>query len=155
MSDTFARFWERERDRLYRVLAVGLDDADLAAEAVDEAMARALQRWSRVGALEDPAGWVFRVARNWATSRVRKWRRRPTVPTEDLDRPTHDVPTDVDVHAALRALPEKHRTVLVLRFHLDWQVDRIAAVLDVPSGTVKSRINRALTALGDREEVGR
>lgn len=153
MDEEFAVFWSRERDRLYRVLAVSLVDDGLAAEAVDEAMARALQRWEQVRPCDDPAGWVLRVARNWATSWLRKWSRRPTVPTEDLDRPTSDRLPDVDVDRALRDLSEKQRLVVVLRFYLDWPVERVAGVLGVAEGTVKSRTHRALKELGAVEEV--
>jgi RNA polymerase sigma factor (sigma-70 family) len=151
----FEGFWSRERDRLYRVLSVGLDDPELAAEAVDEAMARALQRWDRVSRYDDPAGWVFRVARNWATSWHRKWSRRPSLRTVELDQPEEASFPDIDVQRALGALNEMQRTVLALRFHLDWPVDRIAEALDVPPGTVKSRLHRALRDLGEREEVTR
>jgi len=155
VAEDFAGFWERERDRLYRVLAVGLGDADLAADAIDEAMARALQRWDQVGRYEDPAGWVLRVGRNWAISWRRKWSRRPFLPLAALDRAEEDRPPDVDVLRGLAALTETQRTVLALRFHLDWPVERIATALEVPAGTVKSRLARALAALGEREEVSR
>jgi hypothetical protein len=53
----------------------------------------------------------------------------------------------------VRTLEEDHRTVIALRYFHDLKVDEIAAVLDVPAGTVKSRINRALAKLA--ESLGR
>ena len=53
----------------------------------------------------------------------------------------------------MRALDEDRRAVIALRYFLDLKVDDIAAVLDIPSGTVKSRINRALARLA--ESLGR
>ena len=150
--ESFEAFWARERDPLFRVLAVSLGDPDLAAEAVDEAMARALQRWNRVQGYDRPAAWVLRVARNWATSWHRKWSRRPTRPADDLDRPVTDTPPDVDLHAALARLPERDRTILGLRYLMDWSVAEVALAVDVPEGTVKSRIHRALARL-EHEEV--
>lgn len=149
----FEAFWAKERDRLYRVLAVGLGDPALAAEAIDEAMARALQRWEKVGSYDDPAGWVVRVARNWAVSWRRKLARRPTVAAEQLDYPSHDDVPDLDVRRVLSGLPEQQRTLLAMRFLLDWEIARIAAALEVPEGTVKSRLHRTLRQLGDSEEV--
>lgn len=65
----------------------------------------------------------------------------------------HDAPASValrlDVMTALDELPAEQRVVVVLRFWLGLPVDDIAAVLDVPTGTVKSRLSRAL----DRLEV--
>jgi len=49
-------------------------------------------------------------------------------------------------------LPEIHREVIYLRFYLDYEYKDIALVLDVPEGTVKSRLNRALESL--REQIG-
>lgn len=149
--ESFEVFWARERDPLYRALAVSLGDAALAADAVDEAMARALQHWRRVAGYDRPAAWVWRVAVNWATSWHRKWSRRPTRPAEDLDRPVADVLPDLDLHDALADLPDRDRAVLALRYLLDWTVPEVAAALDVPVGTAKSRIHRALGRLEQAE----
>lgn len=146
-------FWAQERDRLCGVLAVSLADGALAAEAVDEAMARALQQWSKVQGYDDPAGWVLHVARNWAISWRRKLRRRPTLSTEALDRPVRDVLPDVDLTQALANLPESQCLAVVLRYGLDWPVARIASALQVPDGTVKSRLHRALDALAQQEAL--
>lgn len=153
--EEFAAFWRRERDRLYRALAVAVGDDGLAAEAVDEAMARAWQRWQRIGGYADPAAWVFRVARNFSTSWWRKWSRRPTEPAEALDRAVTDPASDPDVVRAVRGLPEPQRSVLVLRFWLDWPVERVAEALGIAPGTVQSRTHRALKALEGSEEVAR
>jgi DNA-directed RNA polymerase specialized sigma24 family protein len=75
VTDGFEAFYRAHVDRVYRALAVTLRRDDLAHEAVDEAMARAYARWSVVGTLDNPAGWVFRVGLNWATSWWRKLRR--------------------------------------------------------------------------------
>lgn len=140
---------------MYRALALTLADPGLAAEAVDEAMVRAWSRWDRIGGYDRPAGWVYRVALNWATSRLRKLRRRPIRPAEQLDSATYDRLPDVDLADRLRAMDVKHRTVLVLRYFLQWTPKEIAQVLDVPVGTVKSRLSRATTKLRDEMEVGR
>jgi RNA polymerase sigma-70 factor (sigma-E family) len=152
-ASTFDAFYRRERDPLYRALALTLADADLAAEAVDEAMVRAYQRWARVTDYDNPAGWVYRVALNWALSRLRR-RWRSVVVAAVPDRAAADEPDrDVGVlAAAVAALSPRQRAVVVLRFHLDWSVDQIAAALGVPAGTVKSRLHRALAAL--RESLG-
>ena len=155
----FEAFWSRERDRIRLALLLTLNDAPLAAEAVDEAMARAYPRWSRVSSLRDPAGWVFRVGLNWARSSLRKRGLRPTLSVEALDRAAggeQDLPaTDGALWAAVARLPVKQRAVIVLRFYLDWPLEQIAEALEIPPGTVKSRLHRALKALGSTKEVRR
>ena len=55
----------------------------------------------------------------------------------------------------LRALTPEHRAVVVLRYLLDWTPGEIAAALDLPRGTINSRLRRALDVLGRRlEESG-
>ncbi|MCC5948208.1 MAG: sigma-70 family RNA polymerase sigma factor [Nitriliruptoraceae bacterium] len=149
----FTACWVRDRDRLRRALALSLGDAPLASEAVDEAFTRAYARWDRVSQLDDPTAWLYRVAANWATSWLRKRRLRPVRPAESLDRPTEDRPDDGWVLDALAALPATQRSVVVLRFYLDWDIARIASALEVAPGTVKSRLHRALARLRTEQEV--
>src|SRR5687767_6390688 len=60
----FDDFYGRARPDIARALSLALGDVDLAVEAVDEAMARAYERWPTVSRLERPEGWVYRVAMN-------------------------------------------------------------------------------------------
>lgn len=149
----FASFWESEREPLYRALALLTGDHRLAGEAVDEAMTRAWARWERIREYERPAGWVYRVARNWATSWFRKARRRVGTDPAELDRAVTDVVPDVDVQGLLEGLAQRDRELLVLRYFLEFTPTEIARWQDVPVGTVKSRLHRALAGLrGEVEE---
>jgi RNA polymerase sigma-70 factor (ECF subfamily) len=145
----FVSFYETTRERIARALALTLGDGDLAAEAVDEAMARAYQRWSTVGRYENPGGWVYRVALNWATSALRRRRRQPVPHAErgPLDVPTMGEP---DVLAALAELDVRQRSVVVCRFYLGMSEAETAAALGTRPGTVKSRLHRALRHLQSR-----
>ena len=152
MTDTasFDAFYRQERGPLFRAVALTLGDADLAADAVDEAMARAYQRWSAVSRYDNASGWVYRVALNWAISHLRR-RRRRTAPLLQGQTGEPQLPDPV-LAAAVRSLPVAQRSVVVLRFHLDWSLEDIAIALTVPVGTVKSRLHRALGSL--RETLG-
>ena len=138
----FDGFYRAHRDRLCRALDLTVRDSDLATEAIDEAMARAAQRWEVIGGYDAPEGWVYRVALNWARSVFR--RRRPLPWRGEA---LWDTLPDPDVSRAVANLPLKLRIVIVARFYLDWSVSEIAEGLEIPSGTVKSRIHRALASL--------
>jgi RNA polymerase sigma factor (sigma-70 family) len=56
----------------------------------------------------------------------------------------------LDLHVAIRRLEEDLRSVVVLHYLADLPVDEVAAILDIPAGTVKSRLSRARTALAAR-----
>jgi RNA polymerase sigma factor (sigma-70 family) len=142
---SFEGFYRRHADPTRRALSLALGDADLGAEALDEAMTRACERWDEVGTYANPAGWAYRVGLNWARSRQRRnrWRDRRPVP----ERGVLAVPGDPELAAALGRLTTEHRAVVVCRYYLDWSVADTAAALDVPEGTVKSRLARALDTL--------
>lgn len=144
---TFDDFYERYRVELYRAVAFAVGDPDLAKEAVDEAFTRAASEWTKVGRYEAPAGWVYRVAVNWARSVLRRNRYRHHVPIASAS--FDDLP-DVDVLHEVARLPHRQRVVVVARYYLDWSLADIAAALGVPVGTVKSRLNRALGVLERR-----
>jgi RNA polymerase sigma factor (sigma-70 family) len=118
-------------------------------EATDEAMTRAYQRWRQVGILDNPAGWVYRVALNWATSILRR-RHRPLPARRQAE--TADLPrmNEPDVTAALQELDVRQRAVVVCRYLLDWSEAETAAALATPVGTVKSRLHRATRQLATR-----
>jgi RNA polymerase sigma factor (sigma-70 family) len=146
----FEDFYRRASVEVFRTLVVVLRDADLAQEAMDEAMTRAFERWSRVGHYENPAGWVYRVALNWARSRLRKRSREKLADPEPALR--SDPMPDPELDAAVARLPLHHREVVVFRFLRDMTQEQISELLDIPVGTVKSRLHRALETL--RKEVG-
>lgn len=144
---SFDRFYLEHHDSVARALALTLGDPALGVEAADEAMTRAYQRWSTVRTYANPPGWVYRVGLNWARSFLRR-RKRMVVTSLVADAPTHDpAPADPALARALAELDEKHRSVVVLRYLLDWSVEQTADALDIAPGTVKSRLHRALAAL--------
>lgn len=151
----FEDFYRARREQVFRGLTLTLRDRDLAADATDEAMARAYQRWRSVRSHHNPEGWVYRVGLNWARSRMRRTKREVRGFRLE-DRPAPDTtPDDPAISAAIEALPLQQRAVVVLRFYFDWSTDQVAKALGVPSGTVKSRLSRALERLESQVEVSR
>lgn len=144
----FEDFYRRERAGVLRALAYALDDPDLAVECVDEAMARAYERWDSVAQMTSRTGWVFRVAMNHGRNRWRRLkleRRKP--PRPDPQPADIEGVSDPAIARALAQLSVDHRTVVVLRYHLDWSLEQIAEAMHDPIGTVKSRLHRALGRL--------
>jgi RNA polymerase sigma-70 factor (ECF subfamily) len=141
----FTDFYRRHWRGIASALAITLGDRELGTEATEEAMVRAYSRWNRLSGYDNPAGWVYRVGLNWARSHHRRVAR--LVPFVDHDRAGVDAVSDPGIRRALLRLDVKHRAVVVCRLLLDWSVDETAAALDIPPGTVKSRLHRALSTL--------
>lgn len=147
--DDFEAFYRANIDRVYRALAVTLRHDELAREAADEAMARAYARWATVGHFDNPAGWVFRVGLNWATSWWRKVRREQP-PVLDAVHPQVGPPDNaVLARDALAQLPLPQRAVITCRILLELTTIETAVALGLTEGTVKSRLSRGLSALRD------
>ena len=103
-SERFDAFYAAARDRLTLQVAALTGDVTEAADHVQEAFVRAWARWDRVESLDDPEGWVRRVARNLAVSRWRRARRvvlRASVPEVVVEWDDEER----ELLAALRTLP--------------------------------------------------
>lgn len=149
----FETFYRASWPAVYRPLAATLGDADLAAEAVDEAMARAFARWTAVRTADNVEGWVYRVALRWAVDRIRRRQReRSLVPRLGSPRQDGEPLVEPGLDSALAVLPIEQRAVVVLASALDWSEREIAEALGIRSGTVKSRLHRGLDRL--RKEMG-
>ncbi|KAG1649994.1 RNA polymerase sigma-E factor [Nymphon striatum] len=118
-------------------------------------MARACERWDKIGTYDNPTGWCYRVAMNWATSRWRKRKREVITDRLPAPKPAEDYDFEEQdrLLAALRELSIDHRSVIVLRLVEDWSIAETAEALGIAPGTVQSRYARALRRL--REEPHR
>jgi RNA polymerase sigma-70 factor, ECF subfamily len=133
---------------LHQVYALTGDLAE-AQDCVQEAYARAWQRWARVGRHDDPEAWVRTVARRIAVSR---WRRARTAMGYLLH---HGKPETTaapsENHAllvrALRDLSQPQRDAVVLHHLVGLSVEEVAHRTSSPVGTVKARLHRGRAAL--------
>jgi RNA polymerase sigma-70 factor (ECF subfamily) len=144
----FAECYEQSYTALTRQMYVYTGDLSLAQDLVQEAFCRALPRWSKVCAYDDPVAWVRRVAFNLAKSR---WQ-RAKVAARYLrgQREQHAQgpgPDRVAAVAALAKLPAQQRRAVVLHYLADKSVADVAAEEGVPIGTVKSWLHRGRLAL--------
>lgn len=138
-----------EQRLLYFIRRVGADEAD-AWDVLQKTWLRVL---GGIGSLDEPRSlvpWLYQVARNAARSHAR-YRDPPREQLDDRPAPATTDPAGFEdaeqVHRGLLALSRPHREVLTLFFLEDLSVDQAAAVLDVPAGTVKSRLHYAKIAL--------
>ncbi|HEY7874911.1 MAG TPA: SigE family RNA polymerase sigma factor [Actinomycetota bacterium] len=145
----FSGFCSSHYNRLVGVLGLYCGDRATGEELAQEALARAWSHWAKVRDLEDPAGWLYRVAMNLANSHFR--RKRAERRAHQSGRPIPDGGEDpaaiLAIRAAVAQLPRRKRTVLVLRYYLDLPFAQVAQLMDAPESTVKSLARRALEDL--------
>lgn len=135
-------------------------DREEALDVAQEATLRVLSSLERFDAERPLRPWLLRITRNLVHDR---WRRRRNRTEVALSEELLAEPENVDpeqrlerlerqrlVWRELAALPEDAREIVVLRDYRDLTYAEIAGVLDVPLGTVMSRLHRARARLGDR-----
>ena len=150
-AESFDAFYAGTNRRLLHQMYAMTGNLADAQELVQEAYARAWQRWSSVSAYEDPQAWVRTVAWRLAAS---KWRRAKTAmaamvrhgASEDTPEPSID---NVALVAALRQIPEAQRRAIVLHHLAGRSVAEVAHEVGAPEGTVKARLSRGRAALAE------
>ncbi|HEV2376736.1 MAG TPA: SigE family RNA polymerase sigma factor [Streptosporangiaceae bacterium] len=148
-ADGFDAFYAGSVRRITGQLYAMTGDKDQAEECVQEAFARAWQRWGSVSGFDDPEAWVRTVAYRISVDTWRRALRR----TKAYRR--HGVPEDtpgitpdsIAIMSALRQIPDAQRRAIVLYHLVGLPVGQVADETGVPAGTVKARLARGRQAL--------
>ena len=157
----------RHQDRIHalcrRMVGHPTDAQDVAQEAMISVV-RGLPSFDGRSAFTT---WLYRITTNACLDELRRRQRRPLVALPDLDREIDAGPSQggapdlaeqaadkLDIDAALAALPLEFRAPVVLRDLCRLDYREIATVLDIPPGTVRSRIARGRAALAASLDPG-
>lgn len=138
---------------LWRYVVWLTGDREFAEDVVQEALLRAWRRPRVLDQSETSArAWLFTVARNLVVDHARSARSRNEIVTDAPPERAIADQTDALLDAwlvsdALTALSREHRIVIVHSYYLGQSTAEIARELDIPDGTVKSRLHYALRAL--------
>jgi RNA polymerase sigma-70 factor (sigma-E family) len=148
----FHRFFEEHHRELARLAYLLSGDADAADDLAADALAAAWRRWDRVRSADQPIAYVRKIVINLAGSRVRRLIRErkklsivKAMAQERTEAP--DVPTTIDVRAALQRLPARKRACVVLRHAFDLSEQETARLLGISVGTVKSQTSKGVAEL--------
>ena len=151
--DAFAELIDGALRRLDAAARLILRDADLAQDAVQEALIRAWRDLPGLRDLDRFDAWLYRLTVNACLDLVRRRRRRPIEvqlsPIDTMNVPDHSSAflEHESVDAALRRLDPGHRAVVALHYLLGMPLSEVAVSLGIPYGTAKSRLHYALTAM--------
>jgi RNA polymerase sigma-70 factor (ECF subfamily) len=121
------KYQNRVYDTAYWLMAEPEDAADATQEAFISAF-KSIRRF-RGGSFR---AWLLRIVTNACYDEMRRRKRRPTTPLEDLE-----------IRACLARLPDKYREVMVLADVEGFKYQEVAQIIGIPLGTVKSRLARA------------
>ena len=135
----------------YRLSGTTTDAEDL----VQEAFCRAQEKLGQLRELERAKAWLFSILRNTYLHRLRLGQRSRTVPLNDLGdvaEPPENLPEiePQKLQEALSELPEIFRTPVIMFYFEEFSYRDIAEQMEVPLGTVMSRLARAKSYLRSR-----
>jgi RNA polymerase sigma-70 factor (ECF subfamily) len=152
-DQAFGTLMERHERRVYNLAYRMMGNAEDARDATQDAFVSCFRHLSAFRGDSAFSTWLHRIAVNACYDALRK--RRDTTSLEE--RPVEAAPVPdpsdqtvfhIDIQRALVAVPVDFRVVLVMHEIQDMPIDDIAAILEVPVGTVKSRLHRGRVALG-------
>ena len=149
----------RYRDKLNNFIYYFLGDVEIAEDIVQDTMIKLYQKKHYYKEIAKFSTWIYTIAKNLANSELRKRKRRKTFTLSELSkdkrnydlvdmnaRVEKDIESEYDlkkIKLAINNLSTSSRTVIVLRDIEKLSYSEISSIIDVPIGTVKSRINRA------------
>ncbi|MFB7654213.1 MULTISPECIES: RNA polymerase sigma factor SigM [unclassified Streptomyces] len=158
--DAFGELVRRHRDRLWAVALRTLGDREEAADAVQDALVSAYRAAHTFRGQAAVTTWLHRITVNACLDRARKAASRKTAPVDDTERleqllephESASAPAERnDLHRqllkALGTLPADQRAALVLVDMQGYPVAEAARILEVPTGTIKSRCARGRARL--------
>ena len=150
--DEFERLMAAYRDKVFRLCWAMLGDRALAEETAQEVFIRV---WKGLGSYRGQSSvstWIYAIARNTCLTALRMKAAHATVSLESpgvaAEAEARHAPAPArsggpDVLAAVAQLPEKHRQALLLYHMEERSYEEVAAMLDLPMGTVKTYLHRA------------
>jgi RNA polymerase sigma-70 factor, ECF subfamily len=157
-AQAFTELATRHERRVYNLCLRVLGNRDDAADATQDTLLAVVRKLDGFRGESAFTTWLHRIAMNVCYDHLRRAQRRPMlhrVADEDLPAPEGQpipdhadaVAGERDVAAALAAVPEDFRIAIVLADVQDLAYEEIAKILDLPLGTVKSRVHRGRLAL--------
>lgn len=162
-KEAFDELVRRYGKRVYHSAYSFLRNVDDASDIVQEVFLRAYRSLGTFDPRRALFPWLYRITRNLCINRVRKSsNREATIPDENMLKADSEDPLSLvvreeqqrDLAAAVERLPEKHRQIIVLKHFQDCSYAEMAEILDVPIGTVMSRLYNARTKLRDMLSEG-
>lgn len=164
-DEAFSRLVRIYQARIWNLTRAYVKDEEEAKDLTQDIFVTA---YRSLGHLRDDAkfgGWLYQLALNHCRNRYKRLKRRGFFSNLSLDDPDHPIPlsqgdsperqyerrnTAEAVRSAIAAMSATEKEILLLRDLQELSYEEISAILEIPLGTVKSKLNRARLALKER-----
>jgi RNA polymerase sigma-70 factor (ECF subfamily) len=145
----FDTFFEEEHERLFKALYFVTGDRQDAEDLMQDSFLRLWERWDDIGRIEDPTGYLFRVALNGFRMRRRRaaMTLRKVIPVKEERDAFADAEMRADVRALLVGLTPRQRAALLLVDLLGYPSEQAGSILGVRASTVRALATQGRRAL--------
>jgi RNA polymerase sigma-70 factor (ECF subfamily) len=150
VEDRLEKYIVENEKAFYRLAYSYVKNPDDALDVVQESIYKAFASIHSIQNFDHVKTWFYRIIVNVSLDLLRKRKREVTTYEEFMlshDTGTVDHYSDIDLRRSLDSLPEKYRSIVVLRYFEDLKLDEIAEILDKNVNTVKTRLYKALHML--------
>ena len=149
-SELIDRWYGQHASELYNYLVKRCPDAATASDLLQETFLQVVRHSDQLARVTMPRAWLFAIARNMLARHYRR-QRDPQAIAQLWYEPAPDPEDDrlAAMQEAIRELPAELRDTLELRLEQELSYEEITHVLDIPIGTVRSRLHNAVRQLRD------
>ena len=136
------------KESLYRFAYSYVKNQDDALDIVHDSICKSLTKIDTLKDIANIKPWIYKIISNCAIDYIRKNKKYVINNDLDLDDSiSYDTYENIDLQKALDELPEKYKTIVILRYFEDMKISEIAQVLDENTNTIKTRLYKALDKL--------
>jgi len=158
-EESFLSLIQEHKSMVYSLAWNSFQDAALAEEIAQEVFLELHKNLDRLDGPNHIKNWIRKVTVNRCIDQSRRRKLRPSLGLDDVPEPAVPEPDsdpllEVRLRRMVASLPDKLRSVVVLRYQEDLSLEEIGAVLGLPAQTVKSRLHRSLEMLRAKLEPG-
>lgn len=144
----FSEFFRREFERLVRTMYLVLHDQQSAEDVAQDAFGQLYLNWVKVSGYDNPQAWLRRIAIRMAVRVARREESRRALTRGQSPR-SLPPERDLDLAAALRALPAQQRAAVALHYYEDMSAEEVGVLLGCSASTVRTHLLRARARLAE------
>jgi RNA polymerase sigma-70 factor (ECF subfamily) len=146
----FSKLVEIEQSKLYKTAFLYTKNKEDALDIVQETIYKALISIKNLKEAKYFSTWITKILINCSLDFIKKKKKVVMIESGEIEKiPYKEVEIDhrIDLYHAIDSLNERYKTIIILRFYQDQTITQIADLLELPEGTVKSSLHRAIQEL--------
>ncbi|QWG29056.1 sigma-70 family RNA polymerase sigma factor [Bacillus mycoides] len=148
--EAFMTLIHTEKVKMYRIAKAMLRDETNIEDAMQATILKAYENIKKLKKEEFFQTWLIKILINECNNIIRSYKKVIVIEDHDNNMVAFDRYEDIDLCNAIQSLTEELRAVTVLYYYEDMNQESIATLLEIPKGTVKSRLSRAREQLEER-----